>query len=161
MKDNHRGAKEYRDRLKALSKMEVAIGLPKDKAERIIYKDENGENTITLYGVGQIHEFGAPEAGIPKRSFIHQPAEMYSAELFKFANSKVIDINNGLSPKDILSLTGEMMRGFMVRHIKSNGSGTWAPLKPETIKQKGSSAALIRNGQLWQSITWSVQPKSS
>lgn len=150
----------YRDRLKALSKLEVAIGLPRDKAESIYYTDEKGDNKITLYGVGQIHEHGSPEAGIPQRSFINQPAEMHSNDLFKFANSKAVDINNGLTAKTILSLTGELMRGYIVKHIKSNGSGKWAPLKEETIKRKGSSAPLIHHGQLWQSITWEVQPKT-
>lgn len=160
MPTNFKDAQAYRDRLKELSKMEVAIGLPKDKAESIHYANEKGEITLTLYEVGQIHENGAPEAGIPKRSFIEQPAQMHANDLFKFANSKVVDINNNLSAKTILSLTGELMKGHMVKHIKSGGSGTWAPLKESTIKAKGSSAPLIHTGHLWQSITWEVQPRS-
>lgn len=159
MADNRKAVKEYRERLSALKRMEVAIGLPRGKADHI-YVDENGKNPISIYEVGQIHEHGATESGIPQRSFINQPAEMHSEELFKFANSKVIDINNGLSAKNILALTGALMQGFIIKHIKSGGSGKWAPLKEETIKRKGSSAPLIHHGQLWQSITWDVRPKT-
>ena len=58
--------------------------------------------------------------------------------------------------KNILKLSGAFLEGKIKEKI-TEGDPSWASLKPETIKRKGSSKPLIDTGKLRASITHKVE----
>lgn len=125
--------------------LHVRVGLPDGKTE--------ADGTL-LTTIGWAHEFGLPERGIPERSFlrsaVHEQAAKYSGlmaqRLRKVANG------NG-SIEQALSLIGVVATADIQTKI---AKGDFVPLKPQTIKRKGSSKPLIDTGNMRQSVTWSL-----
>lgn len=115
--------------------------------------------SIPLAMIAAIHEFGAPEQGIPERSFLRGGIRRAAPKL----NAVNIDslrkvllgnmtIDQAVEKLGVVAV-GEVKREFTV--------GTFAPLKPATVKRKGSSRPLIDSGQLRQSITYQLEGKQS
>jgi hypothetical protein len=108
--------------------------------------------------IAVIHEYGAPAAGIPERSFIRST----------FANGQVIEAQKKL----VASLMGKITTNKMevgqalgllgafgadrIKRTIDEGEGVPPPLKPATIARKGSSRPLVDTGQMRNSITWEV-----
>lgn len=147
LKNNLNAVVEYAKLLNDLRKKEVVIGLPKGSAD----------STVIEYAAH--HEFGAPEAGIPKRSFLRDPFNDEKGNIIKLMDS-LVKIESGSNAVTIYKKTGEMAKGIVIRAFRSKGNGKWEPLKEETIKRKGSSAPLIDKGQLFQSISYEVRDAS-
>lgn len=105
-----------------------------------------------------IHEYGAPEANIPERSFIRRT----------FANSEVVDAKNKMCAGLMKKIVEEDMSvgqalgqlgAFGAAQVKNtivSGDGVPPPLKEATIARKGSSRPLVDTGQMLNSITWQV-----
>lgn len=144
LKNNLNAVVEYAKLLNDLRKKEVVVGLPKGSAD----------STVIEYAAH--HEFGAPEANIPKRSFLRDPFNDERGNVIKFMD-QLVKIDTAMDADTIYKRAGEMAKGIVVKTFRSNGNGRWAPLKESTIKIKGSSAPLIDKGQLFQSITYEVR----
>lgn len=142
--DNLKAVVDYAKLLNDLLKKEVVVGLPKGSAD----------STVIEYAAH--HEYGAPEAGIPKRSFLREPFDDERGNVIKFLDS-LVKAESGLDADTIYKKAGEMAKGIVIKTFRSNGNGRWEPLKASTIKSKGSSAPLIDEGQLFQSITYEVR----
>jgi hypothetical protein len=103
-----------------------------------------------------IHEYGAPAAGIPERSFLRSTffggRPTYIAML-RVLLKKVYEQKMEL--KRALGLVGSKIAGDVKRRI-TQGAGIPPPLKSATIARKGSSRPLVDTGQLKNSITWEV-----
>ena len=72
--------------------------------------------------------------------------------------NKIPELLNAL-PKEkeqILRKAGAFLEGAIKQKI-TQGDPSWPPLKPETIKRKGSSKPLIDTGKLRASITHKVE----
>jgi len=72
--------------------------------------------------------------------------------------NKIPELLNAL-PKEkeqILRKAGAFLEGAIKQKI-TEGDPSWPPLKPETIKRKGSSKPLINTGKLRASITHKVE----
>ena len=72
--------------------------------------------------------------------------------------NKIPELLNAL-PKEkeqILRKAGAFLEGAIKQKI-TEGDPSWPPLKPETIKRKGSSKPLIDTGKLRASITHKVE----
>jgi len=72
--------------------------------------------------------------------------------------NKIPELLNAL-PKEkeqILRKAGVFLEGAIKQKI-TQGDPSWPPLKPETIKRKGSSKPLIDTGKLRASITHKVE----
>lgn len=108
--------------------------------------------------IATIHEYGAPEAGIPERSFIRRT----------FANSEVIEQKRKMAAQMMKRiLAGKMEVGQAlgllgayganaVKRTIDEGTGVPPPLKAATIARKGSSRPLVDTGQMRNAITWQV-----
>lgn len=142
--DNLKAVVDYAKLLNDLRKKEVVVGLPMGSAD----------STVIEYAAH--HEFGAPEAGIPKRSFLRDPFDDDKGNVIKLMDS-LVKIESNLNADTIYKRAGEMANGIVIRAFRSNGNGKWQPLKESTINRKGSSAPLIDKGQLFQSITYEVR----
>lgn len=112
------------------------------------------DEEITNVELAVIHEYGAPAANIPERSFIRSTAVVNRATylaMFRGGLPKVLA--HKLQINTLLGLVGAKMAADMKNTITH---GDLAPLAPSTIERKGSSRPLVDTGQLLNSITWAV-----
>ncbi|RLI74767.1 hypothetical protein DRO97_05075 [Archaeoglobales archaeon] len=72
--------------------------------------------------------------------------------------NKIPDLLNSLEKEkeEILKKAGAFLEGAIKETI-TKGRPEWSPLKPETIKRKGSSKPLIDTGKLRASITHRIE----
>lgn len=126
-----------------------------------VFLSEKGGDTVTdasgLTNVEKaaVHEYGAPEAGIPERSFIRSTAsehrEKYAAMLARLMPRI---LSGSLPVKDAFDILGAQAVADVQRKVRIDGVPP--PLKAETIARKGSSRALIDTGSMLASVTWVV-----
>jgi len=125
-----------------------------------VFADKNGGGAVDESGISNvnkaaIHEFGAPEANIPERSFIRstfvQHRDEYGAMLAKLMPRILAKV---VSPEQAMNLIG--MKAVADVNKKVRVEGVPPPLAPATIERKGSSRALIDTGSMLQSVTWVV-----
>lgn len=111
----------------------------------------DGENAE----LGLIHEYGAPSKGIPARPFMRQTFEHRRGELIAL-QAKIAQglIAGKLTEERAMGLLGAWAAGAIKATITRDGN--FAPLKPATVKRKGSDKPLIDTGQLVGSITFVV-----
>lgn len=57
------------------------------------------------------------------------------------------------SPRSLLDQLGEQLGEHAEQAFATDGFGTWAPLAPATVAQKGSSRILVDTGGLLDSLT--------
>lgn len=109
----------------------------------------------TLADIAVVHEFGAPAAGIPPRSFIRDWADETADAKAKQIRAVGKAVLSGKidSADQALDRLGLRWVGEVQRRI---AAGIEPPLKPETIERKGSSKPLIDKGQLRSSISYAV-----
>lgn len=128
--------------------------------------------------VAAIHEFGAPEQGIPPRPFMRPAAEEHKSEWDRaFADGAAAAARGAITPEQVLEQIGLVAAGNVSEAIAAVQE---PPLKPETVQQKqrayerpgtlyqdpdspgdaGSlTKPLVRTGQLIQSPTYVVDRK--
>jgi phage gpG-like protein len=144
-------------RLKAISaqlkgKPNVKVGVFGDSAKA----RDDGIDTVKL---AAIHEFGAPSVGVPERSYIRSTYDAnkakYDATLDKVLKGVLI---GRFSVYTGLGILGAQMHADVLATIRAHIA---PPLKPATIRRKGSTTPLIDTGQLVASITWRVQAPDS
>lgn len=152
------GANDLLKRARELAKgKRVAVGILDDAPKQA----EPGEKApkLSLVEIAIIHEFGAPAAGIPQRSFIRATIDENKAEIIALERSVAAKIIAGeIEPERGLSLIGAKVASMMQAKI---ADGIEPALKPETIARKGSSKPLVNTGQLRSAITWALREGSA
>ncbi|SEO76391.1 hypothetical protein SAMN02800692_1995 [Luteibacter sp. UNC138MFCol5.1] len=127
----------------------VMVGIP---------EAENGrtdEGEIGSAGILAVHEFGAPEMGIPERSVVRRSIRENVGKYRKLNLQNLRKVVRGeMSVAQALGILGAVAAGDVQLTIRN---ADLAPLKPETIRRKGSSKPLIDTGQVIQSITFEVR----
>lgn len=140
---------ELRRKVKHVGKSYVKVGVLGSASKT----EENGADIVEI---AAIHEFGAPKAGIPERSYLRRTfresqgrteLEKVTARLAKQL------LANKTSLTEALQQLGAWAVGRVQRRIKQHIP---PPLKPATVERKGSSTPLIDTGQLVNAITWEV-----
>lgn len=108
---------------------------------------------LTNVEVAAIHEFGAPEAGIPERSFIRST---FSAQRAKYGGmlKKLLPrvLEGKLEARAMFDLIGQQIVSDINHKVRVEGVPP--PLKPETIARKGSSRALIDTVRMLAALTY-------
>lgn len=135
-----------------LVKQEVLVGIPAENAGR---DDEAPINNAEL---GYLHEYGAPAANIPPRPFLVpgvQGAEGKFTPHLKAAAQAAISGESGKVSQG-LARAGIVASTSVKRKIDQ---GPFAPLKPETIRRKGSDKPLLDTGQMRNAVTSVVRKK--
>ncbi len=115
------------------------------------------EEPITNPELGLIHEMGYPEGNIPARSFLRMPlATRLPAEIDKIGRAvwRSLILMKGLVPA--LKQLGVLGENVVQEAFQTGGFGKWRPLKPATIRSKGSATILIDSAQMAKSVTSSV-----
>ena len=126
----------------------------------ILAKDgsNNHSEGITVFQIGMIHEFGAPEKNIPRRSFIRVPIENNIKEITKLIenNHKLVS-ENSMSAKVALDRIGLKAQNPIKKSFRDID---WKANSRATVKRKGSSRPLIDTGQLVGSISYIVEKEN-
>jgi len=102
---------------------------------------------LTVVDVASFHEFGLGHN--PPRSFIAGYVDENKATIEKRIRKAAELIAKGADVKQTLDRFGLLLVGEIQERMVSLPP----PLKPETIRRKGSSATLIDTGQLRSSVT--------
>lgn len=109
-----------------------------------------------LAEIGLIHEFGAPGANIPERSFIRQTFRNRRSEIIALQAKISAAIMAGkIDARRAMALLGAWLAGAIKATITSDGQ--FVPLASATVKAKGSSKALIDTAQMLNAITFEVE----
>jgi len=144
--------RKLRKEVDQLAKRRVKVGILQSKG--------GGEPTesggATMVDIGTIHEFGAPKAGIPERSFLRRTFREKKRDLAKITTQLSKKVVTGkLTHKRALEILGAWGAAQVQKRITSEGHIP-PPLKPRTVARKGSDRPLVDTGRLVQSISWEV-----
>jgi hypothetical protein len=124
--------------------------------------DGVGGGTGEIATIATIHEFGAPRANIPPRSYIRATIRERKAELAALMARVVrLMIQGKLDERRALELVGAWLAGAIKGRIVS---GPFTPLKPATIARRRKNPAdpdgpikpLIDTGQLKNAVTFII-----
>jgi hypothetical protein len=116
---------------------------------------DHGEG-ISMVELAAIHEFGAPRAGIPERSFIRRTfakkARETAAMTKELARAVVLNKLSVAKALDVLGVWG----AAAVRETITQGSPIPPPLAASTVAKKGSTRSLVDTGRLVGAIQHEV-----
>ena len=146
-----------RKTVKSLATHDIHIGIFGDKGGN---EDQGG---ITLVEIGAIHEFGAPGAGIPERSFLRRTFELKNDVLQKFMGQLIGKALEGkLTAEQVFEALGmwgatEVKKTINDQLVTPKLSESAAGQR--TIARKGSSVTLVDNGVLVNAINYEVAKK--
>jgi len=114
------------------------------------------ESGISMVELAAIHEFGAPGAGIPERSFIRSTLRVRKAAELARVQTKLATaiIEKNMPVKKALGILGS----WAATECKNTITQTAIPppLKAATIARKGSDRALVDTGRLLGAISYEV-----
>lgn len=121
------------------------------------YKAARKDDEISNPELAIIQEFGSVSQNIPPRSFVRMPIQEKQKEILAFAaDKKQADLLMAGDKKKALKNLGVFAEGIIQRAFDTGGFGKWAPNKPSTIRQKGSSKPLIDTSELRRAVTSKV-----
>lgn len=113
-------------------------------------------STISLARLAAIHEFGDPSSNIPERSFLRRAFADPGSQVPRMTERLTRALLNGrIDPAGAFEMLGQQAVAEVKATIAA-GPPIPPPLKPETIRRKGSSRPLIDTSQLINSITYRV-----
>lgn len=122
---------------------------------------------LTVVALATIHEFGAPEAGIPERSHVRAVFDQKRAEyqaLIKRLLPRVYGPKATMTEEKLLGIIGAKM-AVDIRNYVTRGSGVPPPNAPATLKRKlektrpgskGAPRTLVDTGRMIGALTWLV-----
>lgn len=141
----------YLKELQKAESLEVAVGLPVEKASSLIYED--GKSVVTI-GAG--HEFGV--GNLPRRSFLRDTFSHKKKEMKELISSRFKKVALGSKVDKELGLVGFGARNFVIEAFRTDGFWKW-PEDTEMTKEakkrngKSSETTLVDTGTLRNSIT--------
>ena len=148
--DRDAGAKGLVRALAQLGRLKVRVGVLDDGPKT----GATAGGRATLVGVAALHEYGAPAAGIPQRSFIRATVDEKRSEIGAMQEALAAEVAAGsLAPRAALERLGAVVSGMVQTRI---AAGIDPPNAPSTVARKGSSKPLVDTGQLRSAVTWKV-----
>ena len=134
----------------------LAAELKAKPAVRVGVLGDGGNNDeLTNAELAAIHEYGAPRANIPERSFLRATADAKRQEWLALMERGLrLAVAGRLSVKASLSLVGEQAVADIRTRIRSHIP---PPLQPATVARKGSSVPLVDTSRLLMSIAYEVK----
>lgn len=141
---------EVIEAVRALGAQDVKVGFPESTSSR----DDDAINNPAL---AYIHEYGAPEAGVPERPFLVVGVEGSLGKITDVmkAGARAALKGNNLAGQT-LNRVGLIAQGSVQQKIVD---GPFIPNLPETIRRKGSDRPLIDTGALRQAVSYVVEDK--
>ena len=152
--DTDRGAGDLVKRLRALAKStrRVKVGILSDAPKKA---REGGAGRYSLLEVAIVHEFGAPAANIPQRSFIRATIDERAADIARLQLVVAQRVAMGeITEEQGLSQIGAKVASWIKARI---ADGIAPPLAESTVRRKKSTKPLVDTGQLRSAITHAVE----
>lgn len=132
----------------------VKVGVVAEHGAGDAVSDSDGD--INMAELASVHEYGSPAAGIPARSFIRRTFVEQEGELAKFCAKATERVFEGkVTEERALDLIGAWSAAQVKKTI-ARGPHIPPPLKPATVKAKGSTRPLVDTGHLANSINHAV-----
>lgn len=131
------------------------VGFPSEK-EPATVKDGHSATMADMVQIASIHEFGAPKAHIPERSFVRSTHDNKITEINEMIDKEEKSIFDGTSTvKKSLARVGEFVASEMKKTIEKRIPPALSPLtiKSKTVNGKRGDVPLIDTAQMIQSIT--------
>lgn len=151
--DTDKGARALLARLANQGRARVRVGVLDDAVKETKEGEPSG---ASLLEVAAYHEFGAPAANVPQRSFIRATVDGKREEIAKLQKGLALQVLEGRVTHDVaLERLGLKVVAWVQNRI---AAGIDPPNAPATIERKGSSKPLINTGQLRSSVTHRVVP---
>lgn len=145
--DRDNGFDAYMKGLRGLDGARVKVGVQGREAAQI------RPGGISMVELATHHEFGAPVANIPQRSFVRATGDANAAKYVRLQTNIVRRLGKRPDAVDVkreLFVLGEIVRGDMINLIRARIPPS---LKPATIARKfGEDVPLIDTGQLIASL---------
>lgn len=157
VKDVDKGYENVRRRISESNDTHVTVGF---------HADENDSEQVQ---VASVHEFGAPRANIPERSFLRSTVDEKRKDYRKlWAKLLALAIGGDMSIRTVFRLVGERARADVQQKIVDVQR---PPLQPETIEQKKRKSGkdqikmvdgqdtgnpLIDTGNMRQSVNYKI-----
>jgi hypothetical protein len=158
--DKDKGWRKFVDDMKKNSgETSVFAGFLRSSGE---YKPKAGQTVktpISMAQLGAIHEFGAPNAKIPERSYMRSSMAEVNKQLTRMIKKFATAVSLGrMDKKQALGRVGE----FLVTTFKSKiQEGVPPPNKATTVAKKGSAHTLIDTGQMRDTLDWEIKEGKS
>lgn len=146
---------EYETNIENFKNHVVKIGLPEK-----VGGNSHTDSGLTVAQLGAVHEFGVPEKGIWKRSFLREPIINEQKQIKSFIKLKFSQVTaNSTSASRALEEMG--LFGMRISQ-KSFSKNNWHKLSDAREAQKVKNGKSKNNplrdtGQLFQSITYAVE----
>ena len=99
-------------------------------------KDARKEVGMTNNRLAMIHEYGAPEHGIPARSFVRTPIADHAVEIMAPIKEHIQLILKTEGAKKLWEMVGHACEQVISHGFDTGGYGKWAPLKYSTLMAK-------------------------
>jgi hypothetical protein len=127
---------------------------------RFGYEGEAKDQAINNAELGLIMMYGSITNNIPPRDFLVMPLEMKKRELVQvLAGGGGRRAFEAGDYRKLFLIMGATAVGFIDEAFATGGFGLWAPNAPSTIRQKGSSAPLIDEGELRKAQSFDIVTK--
>ena len=140
------------EKIKELKKKEVFVGIP---AKNVTRKEGEMNNASLLY----LHTKGSPLRNLPSRPVIEaalndEENQRLISEDLKVVAEAIMEEEFSKAEK-LLEIAG-MDAVNKIKEWFENPKNAWPPLRPVTIKAKGSDAILVDTGQMRNAITYVI-----
>lgn len=117
--------------------------------------DDHDGTALTNVELAAIHEFGVEELNIPERSFIRSTVREKTGDYVSILRKLLkLVVEDRMDAKQMFDIIGARIVSDINAKVRQDGVPP--PLKPETIRRKGSSRALIDTGLMLASLAWVV-----
>ena len=145
--DKDLGWKELLMRVQEDGDAFAKIGVQQDTKREV---KEGEDDPIDMIRLAGIHEFGAPKANIPERSFIRASHDAEREKITRLKERLMRQYIDGkITMRMAIKKLGVFMQGKMRKFLKDLRE---PELAPRTIARKGSDNPLIDTGQLLGAI---------
>lgn len=141
-------------RLSNLSRYHTEVGFPLsgkvEEPSRVGSGHEPARSMVDLAFIASVHEYGTRDGRVPARPFFRPALDGNREAISEIQDVALARVVRGTcTVKEGLALVGEKACSLIRKQIRAL---KWPPLKPTTIKRKGSSKLLIDTGQLINSV---------
>lgn len=144
------------NKFKELNKKEVLVGVPQNKTNR-------KSNELNNAQIAFINNYGSPANNIPPRPFMEPGINKIKGEYFSILKKYALSLpSDNSSLEKGLNAIGLVAQSSIKNIIRTNEG--FPPIKDSTLKQRRyqnfkGEKALIRTGQLLNSITYVIRDK--
>jgi hypothetical protein len=153
--DRDRGLARLARNAESVSDWVVAVGVLADAEGEAAHAG----TALTVLALAEVHEFGAPAAGIPQRSFVRAAVDEHVEEIRALQKSLLQQVLGArIGVKEALERLGAFVVGLIQQRI---ADGIDPPNAAATVARKGSATPLVDTGQLRASITYQVRPREA